>query len=1198
MQHQHITFNVQDVGQIWPRIEKEFRARLPLRNLIWKGGITQTARFVEQLNVKVSVAGETEETKDSDKEIMSATVPSLATNPLLNIYLLETLETDAVDMYKSVIRPRVKNWVSKVTQRKGEEWVIVYLPNAAEIQRMATTTKFLNMRASVFDKLKSDFQTKKDTDRVIMLRPDMIESWNATFLALKDRTVQALEDQVGSMAEEIRHLDSNRMMPGWNYCKFFIVKEGLVTTYRLMGLHAEALAQYDELEAVYFELLNSHRLSWFSKFGGGQPGDDFTDLLDDKRKPYHKQMAENSITVFDFRIYLFGRQCHLLIDMGDYKELIVRAQRFVSSFSQSMREPGTGLSLSFVASWTYSICQNIVEICEGFQVTQTPVDRSQSRNAATVATTRMLAASKAEFLTNARQQLDILGTLYDRLPPTYLRRSNTCISLPTPLLRSPSESDKNEKKDGGEDAGDGGVERRDASERFGPYADGVESITNPVLTEALASDERFDQIYVRTCEQATQYYLECGRRRFAQVMRGDIAQLYISRQHWADAVRVLAPLLPATDGSAGSLGIMDMHLFERMAVCEQELGNTAKCLDYVMCLVSHSQYLDASSRETYTDMLVGLAGRLEQPMQIRGASALFAITDVRAVDREDTLCLEVAVDSAVPRAIRELRIEALLIGGSGVVEGSQIDVVLDADGVVLEPGSNTVHLTTDSVSCAGRLVVRSVTIHMANLAFPVIVSNPNLRRFVRLNEHPAAPVFVLRAATVVDREKPSRLRLDVLAHAMPVDAGMRVWLFDDTGRPLLTPRCATTLGSDAVPINEADGALLLSRPVEPNSAISLDVLFDKQLATMRVTVYAEFHSCGHPRMVLDSDVVDFSPPLTVSGHVEAVLAGKHAVVLRVQSRSVDPVRVDSLRVVRDTDTTTTTTMTDGNEGCALWEKMATRRGYMQLGDAVTVVREYNNSNSSGHSGSAGGDSICLQTEVAFTTVLDTVGRAVHGKLDQLLVEEAAEYEGLRQHRRYIGRLVMAHIRATIDCVTTAREARLVCAPLAPLWAAASAYGAPALQKAMRRLFSELSEVVVGGELTADDAGGDDMKEEEEEDKHSGRVLRMALALEITRKYAAVSVSLGEGEGAVGRFCHVFEPVALTVSVTLVAEESHSDATSSRLLVTLVPRDPGDWMIAGPVSQETASAKQAGGTAVMHYTLVPLEVGYLQLPDVE
>ncbi|KAJ2758124.1 hypothetical protein H4S06_002848, partial [Coemansia sp. BCRC 34490] len=547
MQHQHITFNVQDVGQIWPRIEKEFRARLPLRNLIWKGGITQTARFVEQLNVKVSVAGETEETKDSDKEIMSATVPSLATNPLLNIYLLETLETDAVDMYKSVIRPRVKNWVSKVTQRKGEEWVIVYLPNAAEIQRMATTTKFLNMRASVFDKLKSDFQTKKDTDRVIMLRPDMIESWNATFLALKDRTVQALEDQVGSMAEEIRHLDSNRMMPGWNYCKFFIVKEGLVTTYRLMGLHAEALAQYDELEAVYFELLNSHRLSWFSKFGGGQPGDDFTDLLDDKRKPYHKQMAESSITVFDFRIYLFGRQCHLLIDMGDYKELIVRAQRFVSSFSQSMREPGTGLSLSFVASWTYSICQNIVEICEGFQVTQTPVDRSQSRNAATVATTRMLAASKAEFLTNARQQLDILGTLYDRLPPTYLRRSNTCISLPTPLLRSPSESDKNEKKDGGEDAGDGGVERRDASERFGPYADGVESITNPVLTEALASDERFDQIYVRTCEQATQYYLECGRRRFAQVMRGDIAQLYISRQHWADAVRVLAPLLPATD---------------------------------------------------------------------------------------------------------------------------------------------------------------------------------------------------------------------------------------------------------------------------------------------------------------------------------------------------------------------------------------------------------------------------------------------------------------------------------------------------------------------------------------------------------------------------------------------------------------------------------------------------------------------------
>ncbi|KAI8320213.1 hypothetical protein GQ54DRAFT_263960, partial [Martensiomyces pterosporus] len=342
------------------------------------------------------------------------------------------------------------------------------------------------MRQSVFDRIKSDFQTKKDAEHVVSLRPDAIESWNSAFLVIRDRVVQALEDRVAHFVDEIRRMDANRMLPGWNYCKFFILKEGLVNLYRLMGLNEEALAQYDELEAVFFQLLDSHLLSWFTQFGGGEPGDDFTDLLDMRKKPYRQQMVDNTITMFDFRVYLFGRQCELLIELERYEEFVERAQRFIATFSKAMRAPGTGLSLAFVTSWTYSTCQNIVEICEGVHISQAPTDRGHLRTNASAAT-RMLAASKAEFLTSARRQLDILGTLYDRLPPTYLKRSNTYTQVPSPLLRTP--------------------------------------ITNPVLTEALSADDRFDQIYIKTCEQATQYYMECGRKRFSQVLRGDIAQL-------------------------------------------------------------------------------------------------------------------------------------------------------------------------------------------------------------------------------------------------------------------------------------------------------------------------------------------------------------------------------------------------------------------------------------------------------------------------------------------------------------------------------------------------------------------------------------------------------------------------------------------------------------------------------------------------
>ncbi|KAJ2827888.1 hypothetical protein IWW50_001659, partial [Coemansia erecta] len=50
-----LAFSITDEFGLWPRISAEFEARLPLRNLIWKGGLTQTAQFVSQLNINVQV---------------------------------------------------------------------------------------------------------------------------------------------------------------------------------------------------------------------------------------------------------------------------------------------------------------------------------------------------------------------------------------------------------------------------------------------------------------------------------------------------------------------------------------------------------------------------------------------------------------------------------------------------------------------------------------------------------------------------------------------------------------------------------------------------------------------------------------------------------------------------------------------------------------------------------------------------------------------------------------------------------------------------------------------------------------------------------------------------------------------------------------------------------------------------------------
>src|SRR5437879_5172422 len=113
------------------------------------------------------------------------------------------------------------------------------------------------------------------------------------------------------------------------------IKEGLAQSFEIMNLYEDALTQYDELEASFFQVLkgmyciitssqltdnleltdsrfSDRALAWFGKFGACEPDDDSANILDIKKKSYRELIMQNSISVFDFRSYLFARQCQLL----------------------------------------------------------------------------------------------------------------------------------------------------------------------------------------------------------------------------------------------------------------------------------------------------------------------------------------------------------------------------------------------------------------------------------------------------------------------------------------------------------------------------------------------------------------------------------------------------------------------------------------------------------------------------------------------------------------------------------------------------------------------------------------------------------------------------------------------------------------------------------------------------------------------
>ncbi|KAJ1826339.1 hypothetical protein LPJ56_002226, partial [Coemansia sp. RSA 2599] len=1079
-----------------------FSARLPLRNLIWRGGPTQSARFVEQLNIRVVLNGA--DSADSADE----------NSPLLHLYVVDA-DTDA-DTYKGVIRPRAKNWVSKVSQRRGEGWLILYVPGTAEVQRMTTAQgTFLGKRTTTFDRLRSDFQSRKET-RVVLLRADQVESWNAALLAVRDATVAALEDRAATLGDEIRRMDANRMLPGWNYCKFFVLKERLIALHRLMGLRAEALAQYDELEAVFFQLLDSQRLAWFAAFGGGQPSDDFTDILDTRKKDYRAQMVANSITIFDFRMYLFGCQCQLLVADELYAELASRAQRFIPAFSAAMRAPGTGLSGAFVAAWTYSTCQNVVEICEGAQWS------GASRDAAVA-----LAANKAEFLAAARQQLDVLGAQSSRLPPAFIH--NTGASY---LLKegSPSSSDSRTDK-------------------------AISAISNPVLAEALASDERFDQIYIRTCEQATQYYMECGRRRFAQQQQADIAHLLESRGRWADAVRVLAPLVPPP---SAPLGAMDTPLLARLAVCEQRCGNPQNCLPLLLRLLAHSHLIpDSDDRCKYAALLQSQAEALEQPKGTEqlldlDATGIFKVSDVVSADHGDALAITAIVESSLVSSVRAKQVEAILVAQSDA--GRQLELRFTAQNIDIGPGQTAVVLTNSSVSCPGRFAVRAVAMAVGRARLSARCDGASVLLGTQLA---SAQAFVAGAASVTDG-RPA-LRLCMESRSCSVEPGMAIRLFDSRGRSLLGaraivsgPRCDNALDIvdvGGICIDAAQGAVVFADAVAPGSSQELDIILpDAALAPGAITVCAEFCVDGQARMAVTSGFVDLTPPLRVATKVSVLRGGRRVLQLRAQCLSSTSVRVQSLAV---------------SPGVASVD--CRWRGFLRPGESVSRTLE-----------------LPLDVDpadlVATASYLTAVDAALH-TLDAQLPSLASAHE-LDLHLPFLRELLAAHVRATLDQRESVSSGRLVCAPLQRL-CLASVVPDSEQRARLRRLLASLTSALESADICAADPGErtvavrichlDDQQQQQQQ--------RQSLL-------QCVSVTAGLSSG---RFCHVYEPVHLNVGLRLETENRR------RVAVCLEFRSE-DWLVSGPTRCEVDFQQQAPD-AKLDFTLVPLTVGFLAMPEV-
>jgi hypothetical protein len=87
-----------------------------------------------------------------------------------------------------------------------------------------------------------------------------------------------------------------------------------------------------------FFTLSEQGAPWFKKFGGTEPGDDNPDIFHMNLKNYREMIIQNAISIFDFRMYLFSRQCALLNIRKLPLEICQRSKIFISGFGKTLNE--------------------------------------------------------------------------------------------------------------------------------------------------------------------------------------------------------------------------------------------------------------------------------------------------------------------------------------------------------------------------------------------------------------------------------------------------------------------------------------------------------------------------------------------------------------------------------------------------------------------------------------------------------------------------------------------------------------------------------------------------------------------------------------------------------------------------------------------------------------------------------------------
>jgi hypothetical protein len=425
-----------------------------------------------------------------------------------------------VDTYKGSLKDEIDSWLKQLNTYGITDWMILIV-ETIDMKK----TKNILPRQSVLDKIRLDFCGKNGDRCISILNPlkfenKATESFRSMIQRIRHLILTGYNKNIIKFEEIIRAKREERNKDEWSFISYFLLQEQLAFVLEMLSLFSDALVQYDELDAMLnLFVMNSvygEKPKWMSIFE--KPLHCYRgitmckkDLLETRQK-----IVDESITVIEFRNYIFQRQCQLLNAQEQQYEIAQRLFPFLFSTLREIDALRLDSYQGTLSCWQFVNCLEVLNLCECVVGTENIIRCSQHT---------------ASIWNLAKDKLYELGKLCGLLPgcKSTSEQLHIVVLLSSAIGENP-ERDEQEQKELD-------IRRSHSPSRRTQKAGCIR------LREALGSAEAFQKLYLELSELAISTYKHVSRLRSARFVGRDLGNFYCALNEPQKAIVFFIDLL-------------------------------------------------------------------------------------------------------------------------------------------------------------------------------------------------------------------------------------------------------------------------------------------------------------------------------------------------------------------------------------------------------------------------------------------------------------------------------------------------------------------------------------------------------------------------------------------------------------------------------------------------------------------------------